>query len=63
MRDFLLEEISNNLKYRDKNGIPNYTMVSGFLFSDEIDYIEGVLKLGVKKITTSYFLIIFYPNF
>lgn len=63
MRPRIIEDIINNLNYRDKNGIPNYTMVSGFLFNDEITYIIETLKLGVKKLTTTYNQIIFYSNF
>lgn len=63
MRPCIIEDIINNLNYRDKNGIPNYTMVSGFLFNDEITYIIETLKLGVKKLTTTYNQIIFYSNF
>ena len=63
MRNYIIDEVINNLNYRDKNGIPNYSMVSGFLFHDEISYIKDTLKLDVKQITTSYFLIVFKPNF
>lgn len=63
MRNYIIDEVINNLNYRDKDGRPNYTMVSGFLFHDEISYIQDKLNLDVKKLTTGYFLIVFKPNF
>lgn len=63
MRQFIIDEITEQSKYRDTSGKPLYTTISGLLFFDEIDHIKNSLKFDVINLTVGYNLIVFRSNF
>ena len=63
MREHIKLDILANQYYVDANGKKNYSMMTDFLFSHEIEYIRNVLGLRVKQITNGYNLVTFPNNF
>lgn len=57
----MLDDIKNNLNFRNEVGLPNYTHVVGLLFDNEIEYLK-TLNIEVKLIITGYNLVIFKNN-
>jgi len=62
MRSWIIEEVKNSLNFRDKDNKPNYTTVVGLLFQDEKDFLKSI-NIDVKKLSTTYNLLIFKNNF
>ena len=59
MRTYIKNEILANACYRNELGQYNYTMITGFLLSHEIDFIENNIGFDVVSISNGYNMIVF----